>query len=69
LLKSLFDQINSLILVKDSKIVILFEKDHQYDDAEEEIENKIQGFTKKILASWTRSSEPGQLDQIYVNKS
>jgi hypothetical protein len=24
---------------------------------------------KKIPASWTRSSEPGQLDQIYVNKS
>jgi hypothetical protein len=24
---------------------------------------------KTIPASWTRSSEPGQLDQIYVNKS
>jgi hypothetical protein len=56
------------MFVKDSIMVILFEKGHQYD-AEEEKENKIQGFSKKIPASWTRSSAPGQLDQIYVNKS
>jgi hypothetical protein len=52
------------MFVEDSKTVILIKK-----DAEEETENKIQGFSKKIPASSTRSSEPGQLDQIYVNKS
>jgi hypothetical protein len=54
--------------VKDGKIVILLENDHQHD-AEEEKENKIQGLSKKISASWTLSSEPRQLDHIYVNKS
>jgi hypothetical protein len=29
-------------------------------------ENKIQGLTKKFLASWTHSSGRGQMDQIYV---
>jgi hypothetical protein len=33
-----------------------------HHDAEEEKENIVQGFSK------THSSEPGQLDQIYVNK-
>jgi hypothetical protein len=37
-------------------------------DAQEEKENKIQGFSKIFPASWTRSSEPGQLDQIYVSE-
>jgi hypothetical protein len=41
---------------------------HQHD-AEEEKENKIQGFSKKNPASWTRSSKPGQLHQICVNES
>jgi hypothetical protein len=35
--------------VKDGKIVILLENDHQHD-AEEEKENKIQGLSKKIPA-------------------
>jgi hypothetical protein len=33
---------------KDSKIVILMKKSHQHD-AEEEKENKIQGFSKNFL--------------------
>jgi hypothetical protein len=52
---NIFNQIYGLMLVKDSKIVILMEKVHQ-QDAEEEKENKIQGFSIIISASWTRSS-------------
>jgi hypothetical protein len=42
------------------------ENGHQHD-AQEEKENKMQGFSKNFLLP--RSSEPGQLDQIYVNES
>jgi hypothetical protein len=49
------------MFVKDSKTVVLMKKVHQHD-AEEK--NKI-----KFPALWTRSSERGQLDQIYVDKS
>jgi hypothetical protein len=56
------------MFVKDGKIVNLLETDNQHD-AEEGKENKIQGLSKKIPASWTPSSEPGQLDEIYANKS
>jgi hypothetical protein len=51
---NLFNQKYSLMLVKDSKTVILMEKGHQ-QDAEDQKENKIQGFSIKISASWTRS--------------
>jgi hypothetical protein len=44
------------MFVKDSKMVILFEKGQNYD-AEDEKANEIQGFTKKNRASWTRSSD------------
>jgi hypothetical protein len=53
-----FQQIYSLMFVKDSIMVILFEKGHQYD-AEEEEDNKIQGLTKKNPASWTRHQNLG----------
>jgi hypothetical protein len=43
-----FNQIYSLMPVKDSKTVILMKKGHQYD-AEEEKENYIQGFSNKNL--------------------
>jgi hypothetical protein len=44
---------------------MFFTLDNGYQHhAEEEKENKLQGF-----ASWILSSEPGKLDQIYVNKS
>jgi hypothetical protein len=42
----------------------LFHQNYCFTDVEEK-EIKIQGFP----ASWTRSSEPEQLYQIYVNKS
>jgi hypothetical protein len=45
---NLLDQVYSLMFVKDGKIIILFENDHQHD-AEEEKENKIQGLSKKFL--------------------
>jgi hypothetical protein len=53
---------------KDSNTVILMKKGHQHDVQEEEV-NKIQGFSEKNPASWTCLSDPGQSDQIYVNKS
>jgi hypothetical protein len=37
--------------------------------SEEEKENKIQRFSKNVLLFGLFSSEPGQLEQIYVNKS
>jgi hypothetical protein len=46
-LKNLFYQIYSLMFVKDSKMVILFEKGQQYD-AEEKKANKIKGLTKNL---------------------
>jgi hypothetical protein len=42
-------------------------KGHQHD-AEEEKGNIIHGISKNFLLP-ARSSEPGQLDQTYVNKS
>jgi hypothetical protein len=36
-------------------------KHYQHDDDEEK-DNKIQEFSKKFPASWTRPSERGQLD-------
>jgi hypothetical protein len=45
---NLFDLIYSLMCVKDSKTVILLENGHQHD-ADEEIENKIHGFSKNFL--------------------
>jgi hypothetical protein len=56
------------MFVKDGEIVNLLVNGHQ-NDVEKEKENKIQGFSKKIPASWTRLTEPGQLDQIHVDKT
>jgi hypothetical protein len=53
---NLFDQIYSLMFVKDSKTVILMKKDHQRD-AEEEEENKIQGFSKNFIRTWAIGSD------------
>jgi hypothetical protein len=55
------------MFVKDSKIVFMLENVHQHY-GEEEKEKKIQVFSKKLPASWTRLSETGQMDQIYVDK-
>jgi hypothetical protein len=44
---NLFDQIYSLMFVKDSKIEILLENGHQHDA--EEKEYKIQGFSKSFI--------------------
>jgi hypothetical protein len=41
--------------------------DHQHD-AEEEKKIKFKDF-ENFFALWTRSLQPGQLDQIYVNNS
>jgi hypothetical protein len=38
------------MFVKDSKMVIWFEKGHQYD-TEEENENKLHGFSRKMPTS------------------
>jgi hypothetical protein len=56
------------MFVKDIKTVILMKEGHQ-QGAEEQKENKIHGYLKKIPASWTLSSEPGEMTQIYVNNS
>jgi hypothetical protein len=61
---NLFNHIYSLMFVKDGEIVNLLINGHQ-NDVEKEKENKIQGFSKKIPASWTRLTEPGQVDQLY----
>jgi hypothetical protein len=64
--RHLFDQIHSLMLVKNRKTVILMKKGHQQEaPRKKEIKTKD---LQRFPASWTLSSEPGQLDQICVNK-
>jgi hypothetical protein len=46
----------------------LFENGHEHD-AEEEKENKIQGFSKKFLLRGLFHQNLGNSDQIYVNRS
>jgi hypothetical protein len=53
------------MLVEDSIRLIHLKIDHQHD-AKEEKENKIQGFSKNIPASWTYSSDRVQLRFILV---
>jgi hypothetical protein len=56
------------MLVEDSIRLIRLKTDHQHD-AKEEKEKKIQGFSKKLPALWTFSSDRGQLRQIYIDRS
>jgi hypothetical protein len=61
---TIFDKHHTIDLIKN----IYWDRLSSDHDATEEKENKIQGFSKKKKnpASWTRSSVPGEMDQINV---